>query len=69
MRTLKVPYAWCQACTHGKDLLIAGTIIVRMGDDVTTRQAQRATDEGLCILGGKLDDITVCVARVKTLSM
>jgi hypothetical protein len=31
--------------------------------------AARATDEGWCILGGKLDDITVCVARVKTLSM
>ena len=30
--------------------------------------AARATDEGICILGGKMDDVTVCVARALNVS-
>eukprot|EP00729_Bicosta_minor_P001256 gene1257-28481_t len=31
--------------------------------------AARATEEGFCILGGKMDDITVCVAKIKRTAM
>lgn len=31
--------------------------------------AARATDEGYCMLGGKKDDITVCVARIRRTAM